>query len=66
MASLIAIKLNRDPLLRAAFAARRCSVIKVRHLLELAATPDADRQALKKIVGLDPIIEQAEAQIPLF
>lgn len=66
VARLIAVKLTRDPLLRAAFAARRCAVIKAHHLLELAAAPDADRQALKKIVGLDPIIEQAEAQMPLF
>lgn len=66
VANLIAVKLSRDPLLRADFAARHCSVIKVHHLLGLAETPGADRQALKKIVGLDPIIEQAEAQMPLF
>jgi len=66
LVSLLRVTLLRNPLRRSAMAERHWSCVKARHLLALAGAPDVDRQEFKKIVGLDPIIEQAKAQIPLF
>ena len=65
-ASLVDFKLRRNPLLRAAMAEGNWQIVKYGHLAWLAETEEIDRHDLKKIVGLKPIIEQAEAQIPLF
>jgi hypothetical protein len=35
-------------------------------LRRLLAEGDLDRHALKTVLGLDPIVEQETAQIPLF
>jgi hypothetical protein len=64
--SLVDFKLRRNPLLREAIAAGNWQIIKYRHLAWLVEAKEIDRHDLKKIVGLKPIIEQAEAQIPLF
>jgi hypothetical protein len=66
LVDLLRVKLMRNPLWRRELAERRWSPIKARHLQAMAGAPDVDRQEFKKIVGLSPIIEQAEAQIPLF
>jgi hypothetical protein len=41
-------------------------IVKYCHLAWLAEIEEIDRHDLKKIIGLKPIIEQPEAQIPLF
>jgi len=63
---LMSFKLERSPRLRQAMVTGRWQFIKYRHLSQLARATEIDRHDLKKIVGLRPIIEQAEAQIPLF
>jgi hypothetical protein len=40
--------------------------IKTRHVRWLAAQDDVERFGLHTIIGLDPIVEQEEAQIPMF
>jgi len=64
--SLVDFKLRRNPLLRKAMADGHWQIIKYCHLAWLVEAEEIDRHDLKKIVGLEPIIEQAEAQIPLF
>ncbi len=66
LVELVAVKLARNPLLRQTVAERGWDFIKAQHLEALARDPTADRQEFKKILGLQPIIEQAEAQMPLF
>ena len=65
-AALINYKLRHNPLLRRAVAEGTWQFIKYRHLRRIAAAPDLTRHDLKRIVGLDPIIEHSGAQIPLF
>lgn len=65
-ASLINYKLRFNPLLRRAVTSGGWQFIKYRHLRRIVAAPDLTRHDLKRIVGLDPIIEQFGAQIPLF
>ena len=64
--SLVNFKLRRNPLLSKAMAEGNWQIIKYGHLAWLVEAEGIDRHDLKKIVGLKPIIEQAEAQIPLF
>jgi hypothetical protein len=64
--SLVDFKLRRNPLLREALAVGNWQFVKYGHLAWLVEAKEIDRHDLKKIVGLKPIIEQAEAQIPLF
>lgn len=59
-------KLDRSPWLRQAMVTGRWQFIKYRHLSQLVSAAEIDRHDLKKIIGLRPIIEQDEAQIPLF
>ena len=63
---LASFKLDRSPWLHQAMVAGRWQFIKYRHLSQLFSATEVDRHDLKKIVGLRPIIEQDEAQIPLF
>ena len=63
--ALIEFKLRRNPLLQKAMADGHWQIIKYCHLAWLAKAREIDRHDLKKIVGLRPIIEQPEAQIPL-
>jgi hypothetical protein len=65
-ADLVRFKLGRSPLLQRPLAEGRWEFIKYRHLRRLAQVTEPDRHDLKKIVGLEPIIEKPEAQIPLF
>lgn len=65
-AGLINFKLQRDPRLAHAVETDGWQFIKFRHLRRLLAEEDLDRHALKTVLGLDPIVEQEAAQIPLF
>lgn len=65
-ARLIDLKLQRDPRLTAAVETDEWQFIKFRHLRRLTAKDDLDRYALTTVLGLDPIVEQEGAQIPLF
>lgn len=65
-AGLIDLKLQRDPRLAAAVKRDGWQFIKFRHLRRLMARDDLDRYAFKTVLGLDPIVEQEQAQIPLF
>lgn len=64
-ASLVEFKLRRNPALSKAVEEGGWKFIKYRHLIELAKAEDVSRYDLKRITGLRPIIEEAEAQIPL-
>jgi len=63
---LVTVKLARNPLLRLDLGEKGWGFIKAPHVESLAQNPEADRQEFKKILGLHPIIEQPEAQMPLF
>jgi hypothetical protein len=65
-AQLVGLKLQRDPRLARAVEAGSWQFIKFRHLRRLIAKEELDRHALKTVLGLDPIVEQEAAQIPLF
>jgi len=65
-AGLIDLKLQRDPRLASAVERDSWQFIKFRHLRRLMAKNDLDRYAFKTVLGLDPIVEQEGAQIPLF
>ena len=65
-ARLIDLKLQRDPRLGRAVERDSWQFIKFRHLRRLMARNDLDRYAFKTVLGLDPIVEQEGAQIPLF
>jgi hypothetical protein len=63
---LASFKLDRSPWLHQAMVRGRWQFIKYKHLDQLVRATEIGRHDLKKIVGLRPIIEQNEAQIPLF
>lgn len=65
-ARLIGLKLQRDPRLAHAVAEDEWQFIKFRHLRRLVAKDDLDRYALGTVLGLDPVVEQDGAQLPLF
>lgn len=65
-AALVDFKLRRDPRLPRLVEAGQWQFIKFRHLRRLLAQPDLDRYAFQTVSGLDPIVEQEAAQIPLF
>jgi hypothetical protein len=63
-AALIALKLRRDPRLAARAADQHWIFIKFRHLRRMIAEM-TDRAEIEVFLGLDPIVEQQGAQIPL-
>lgn len=65
-AQLVGLRLRRDPRLARAVAADGWQFIKFRHLRRLVAEEELERHVLKTVLGLDPIVEQEAAQIPLF
>lgn len=65
-ARLVSFRLQRDPRLAQAVESGRWQFLKFRHLRHLLAEEELDRHALKTVLGLDPIVEQEAAQIPLF
>lgn len=65
-AQLVTFKLQRDARLARVVEADEWQFIKFRHLRRLVAKEELDRYVLKTVLGLDPIVEQEAAQIPLF
>jgi hypothetical protein len=65
-AALVSYKLAHNPLWRAAVEEAGWRFIKYRHVRQLAAQAEVDEYALRTIIGLDPIVEQEGAQLPLF
>lgn len=63
---LVRAKLAHDPRLAGAMATGHWQFLKYAPLRTLAMAEEVARHALRQIVGLEPIIEQPEAQIPLF
>jgi hypothetical protein len=64
--ALVDLKLRRNPVLREMLERANWRFIKTRHVRWLAAQDDVERFGLHTIIGLDPIVEQEEAQIPMF
>jgi hypothetical protein len=68
-AVLVGYKLRRDPRLSAQVEQRGWQFLKFRHLRRLArevADKQLDRYAFRAALGLDPIVEQSEAQMSLW
>jgi hypothetical protein len=63
---LVQAKLNHDPRLEEVMADGNWQFLKHASLHALATAKEVARHDLRRIVGLEPIIEQGEAQIPLF
>jgi hypothetical protein len=65
-AALVSYKLAHNPLWQAQVEEQGWRFIKYRHVRQLVARPDIDEYALQTVIGLDPIVEQEQAQLPLF
>lgn len=63
-AALVALKLKRDPRLRAIATQDRWTFVKFRHLRRMSVEVK-QRSDIEVYLGLDPIVEQRGAQIPL-
>ena len=63
-AALAALKLKRDPRLQQSVERDHWVFIKFRHLRRMAAEIN-QRSDIEVYLGLDPIVEQAQVQIPL-
>lgn len=63
---LVRYKLDRSPLLRAAFDEGNWHVLKWHHLQAFLATDPLDLDALEPLLGLDPVVERTGEQLPLF
>jgi hypothetical protein len=63
---LLRFRMESELLLRRALAEGEWQFIKLRHLGTLAGREKLNRQDLAQILGLEPIIERPEAQLPLF
>jgi hypothetical protein len=64
--ALARAKLNHDPRLAQAIATGHWQFVKYSSLHALAAAKDVAAYDLRRIVGLEPIIERGDVQIPLF
>jgi hypothetical protein len=65
-AALASYKLAYNPLWQRQVDEQGWRFIKYRHVRQLVARPDIDEYALQSVIGLDPIVEQERAQLPLF
>lgn len=65
-ASLLRLRLEGSPLIRKRLTESDWDFVKFGHLRSVAAQEEVDPHDLKKVVGLLPPIESAEAQLPLF
>lgn len=63
---LLRFRMEAELLLRRALADREWQFIKLCHLKALAGKEQPARQDLAQVVGLKPLIESPEAQLPLF
>jgi hypothetical protein len=64
--ALVSYKLAHNPLWQQQVDEQDWRFIKYRHVRQLVARPDIDEYALQTVIGLDPIVEQEQAQLPLF
>ena len=64
--ALLHLKLRRSPIYGRILQQGAWTFIRQPYIQLLLKTPQVDRHSLKQIVGLEPIIEKGEAQIPLF
>lgn len=64
--ALLRLKLRRSPIYGRILERGRWAFLRYPYLLALLKAPEADRHSLKRIEGLEPIVEKGEAQIPLF
>jgi hypothetical protein len=65
-AALMNYKLAHHPLWQQAVNEAAWRFIKYRHVRQLVSQPEVDEYALQTIVGLDPIVEREQVQLPLF
>ena len=65
-AALVSHKLAQNPVWQRAVDDFGWWFVKYRHVRKLVDEPDVDEYTLRTIVGLDPIVEQESAQLPLF
>jgi len=63
--SLVALRLRVNPLWRRAVERQEWRFVKYRHIRRLLHDEEIDLSGLLAIVGLDPIVERSEAQMPL-
>lgn len=63
-AALVDLKLRRDPRLQDSAARQHWTFVKFRHLRRMLAEVK-QRSEIEVYLGLDPIVEQGQAQIPL-
>jgi len=65
-AALVRFKAERSPLFQRAIAEGDWKFIKYPSLCHIIREAEVDRHDLKRIIGLEPIIEKPRAQLPLF
>ena len=65
-AALVSHKLAQNPVWQRMVDDFGWWFVKYRHVRKLVDEPDVDEYTLRTIVGLDPIVEQESAQLPLF
>ncbi|HXG40484.1 MAG TPA: hypothetical protein VNJ28_06035, partial [Candidatus Limnocylindrales bacterium] len=65
-AELVRFKVDRSPLLRAAFAEANWHVLKANHLRAFASLEAPALDDLEPYLGLDPLVERTGGQLPLF
>jgi hypothetical protein len=63
---LLRFRMESEVLLRRALNEAEWQFIKLKHLRDLAAKKHLERPDLDQIVGLAPLVERPEAQLPLF
>jgi hypothetical protein len=63
---LLRFRIATELLLRGALTDGQWQFIKLEHLRQLSARQDLRRQDLSLFIGLEPLIELPEAQLPLF
>ncbi len=64
--ALLRLKLRRSPIYGRILQQGGWTIVRRPFLQALLKQPAVDIHALKQVVGLDPIVEKGEAQIPLF
>ncbi len=65
-AALVSHKLAQNPVWQRTVDDSGWWFIKYRHVRKLVDEPEVDEYTLRTVVGLDPIVEQESAQLPLF
>ena len=63
---LLRLKLERSPIARRSMDLGNWHVLKSNHLRALAARPEVSLEDLEPYLGLDPAIERAGDQLPMF